>query len=319
MSTLESRYRSALRWYPRSWRAQNADVVVGTLMDEADATGRQHPRTSELFSLAVNGLRARVGSGLASILPDAWFRVSDAAFGIGSVVALVLLVGFEWAHWAARVPGDFASYGIQFGPFVTAAAPLEIAWILACAASCLGLTRTSGVFLVLTICLAVGIEAARAPLGLAFGPNGTTLAFLAVLAAIALAGASGRNRRSLLVAVGGASVFIALVLVSHPEKLSMQDLFPDRLMSLGALSVVTDVRLLSLGFVGVIVLAAIARNAAWLQAGVIALVVCLETALVISGLSAEFGVLGWLLFVVAPTAAAVAGAAVVIHRRRAQA
>lgn len=46
MNPLEIRYRQALRWYPRSWRAANADAVVGVLLDVADAEGRAapHPR-----------------------------------------------------------------------------------------------------------------------------------------------------------------------------------------------------------------------------------------------------------------------------------
>lgn len=34
---LEARYRAALRFYPESWRLENEEAVIGTLLDRAEA------------------------------------------------------------------------------------------------------------------------------------------------------------------------------------------------------------------------------------------------------------------------------------------
>jgi hypothetical protein len=310
MSALESRYRRALVWYPVAWREQNADIVVGTLMDEADATGRTVPRATELLNLAANGVRTRLAVAHGWVHPRAFSRLSDIAFAFGFVLSLVMLVGFEWAPWAPQIdPG----YGIGFGPLVTSAAALEIVWLLAFAAALTGFARTSSILLGVAAVVAVAIAVLRPVLELALAPSATFLAFMAVLAIIALGGRSSSGRVPLLLSLTGASIFVALVLAITPKQLSNEQFFPDRLMSFGVTTAVVDSRLFALGFIALIAVAAVARSRPWLHSGIIGLTVCLEAALLVP--SADYNITRWLLYVVLPNAIAIAATLVVVRRR----
>lgn len=70
----EDRYRSLLRWYPKAWRAENEDVVVGTLLDVADSRGGDRPSARERGSVIAHGLgtrmdvRSALGAALAGLL-----------------------------------------------------------------------------------------------------------------------------------------------------------------------------------------------------------------------------------------------------------
>ncbi len=55
------RYRRMLRWYPADWRAEHEAVVVGILLDQADARGDVRPRLGDRLALAIGGLRHRFG------------------------------------------------------------------------------------------------------------------------------------------------------------------------------------------------------------------------------------------------------------------
>lgn len=54
-------YRRMLRWYPESWRAEHEAVLVGILLDQADARGETGPRAGDRIALAIGGLRRRFG------------------------------------------------------------------------------------------------------------------------------------------------------------------------------------------------------------------------------------------------------------------
>ena len=58
---LELSYRRLLSSYPRSWREANEDVVLGTLLDEAEAEGWSRPRLGQRFSLVSHGMAERLG------------------------------------------------------------------------------------------------------------------------------------------------------------------------------------------------------------------------------------------------------------------
>jgi hypothetical protein len=87
------------------------------------------------------------------------------------------------------------------------------------------------------------------------------------------------------------------------------EVFPDRLLSFAVTSIVIDFRLLALGFVAVIAVAAIARSRQWLHAGIVGLVVCLELALVFVATYSSP------LSVVLPNAIAIAATLFVVRRR----
>jgi hypothetical protein len=94
----ERAYRAALRWYPAGWRRDNGDVLIGTLMDAADAEGRTVPTRDELRDLRRSGLRTRAEEVLPGPVRD---RVAGLAAGAGIAFALVLLTAQLWAPWDA--------------------------------------------------------------------------------------------------------------------------------------------------------------------------------------------------------------------------
>ncbi|MEV7631009.1 hypothetical protein AB0N64_01220 [Microbacterium sp. NPDC089318] len=59
MSALENRYRRLLRWYPRPWREQNGEMLIGTALDVAEAEGRTRPSGGEIGAMVLHGIAER--------------------------------------------------------------------------------------------------------------------------------------------------------------------------------------------------------------------------------------------------------------------
>jgi hypothetical protein len=191
----EKRFERALRWYPRSWREQNQDAVLATLLDVAEAEGRDAPRHSEIVNLALNGLSARAGIALPAAVRD---PAASFALATGAAFALVMFVGELRGPWRGGSQEFAYSAGDTFGVFDNTGVIVYGLWLIA---------------FVLTIARRTGLV--RAALGLAMlasvvltilrfilwrsewvGPNTTTAAFLFVLGLVAVAGRP-RSRRAL--------------------------------------------------------------------------------------------------------------------------
>lgn len=87
--TLEDRIRRLLRWYPRSWRAVNEDVVVATMMDAAEAAGRSAPSRAERRAVVIEGLGMRADARLA--------------LAVGALALLLAAVAGFASFWGATV------------------------------------------------------------------------------------------------------------------------------------------------------------------------------------------------------------------------
>jgi len=86
-----------LRWYPRSWRETNGDVMLGLLLDDAEAQGRVVPTKLDRFRAARDGTGSRLTGRLA--VGSSLFGLGIAALaGIVSVWGLDLLVSID-AGW----------------------------------------------------------------------------------------------------------------------------------------------------------------------------------------------------------------------------
>ncbi|MET8042165.1 hypothetical protein ABZU25_15065 [Micromonospora sp. NPDC005215] len=92
--TLHQVYRWLLAGYPRAYRRQYEDELIGVLLDDA-APGQRRPAARDVLALLGGALRAHVRQVGARFSVDAW---RDAAQVLGLVAALVLFVR------AARVP-----------------------------------------------------------------------------------------------------------------------------------------------------------------------------------------------------------------------
>jgi hypothetical protein len=201
VSDLEARYRRALAWYPREWRAKNADAVVGTLLDEAEASGRPRPRLGDLLDLAVSGVRTRFAR-MPFVTSGARDRLATLAFGIGAALMTIMLVGTEFTPWA---PDALRESVGSFGPFRSAAVIINMMWVVAFVLTLANRRSWSRVILMLTVpaSIAAILFINQSP-GLYWRPPATVLTFVMVLAILA---ASGRPVR--LQAATSAGLFAA--------------------------------------------------------------------------------------------------------------
>jgi len=84
MTNARRRYERILRWYPRGWRVQHEQVMLGTLLDMDDARGSGGPTFGEAWSLRLDGLRHR-------LVPVGGERVSRHRTIISVAVAAVIV------------------------------------------------------------------------------------------------------------------------------------------------------------------------------------------------------------------------------------
>lgn len=215
---LESRYRRALRWYPKRWRDQNGAAMLSTLLDVASAQSRTRPSAGELFSLAANGLLAR--ASLLELLVPAPVRDRAAAVSLGAGVAISVAGALLSVQSAQVVREEGFARGVPvvtFGPFASLGIVLYGIWVIALVATACGLAKTTRTLLALTIPAALVARIVSERLHMAVFPTSTTVMFLELFAVIVLFGRPTLTRKlriSTGLAAVGASVAIAIELVS---------------------------------------------------------------------------------------------------------
>lgn len=196
--SLEQSYRELLRWYPKAWRHENGEVLVGTLLDVAGAAGRTTLERRERRTLIAAGMRTRA----EHLAPH---RVRDVAatvalsMAVGSAVIMFLMS--SWAPWGttARMPYAFTSS--PFGPFYDLGPLVTAFWIAALAAAIAGRWDIGRWFAAATIPIAALLPLlARA--GGFLSPDGAVLTYSTVCALLAVSG-TPRTRLPLLGAVTG--------------------------------------------------------------------------------------------------------------------
>lgn len=188
-SMLEQRYRAALRWYPARWRASNADAVVGTLLDVADAEHRRSPARFELLHLAASGIRTRFAP-IARVLPEnVRDKASGVALGFGFGLAGVMLVLQEWAPWATDLTRFDLKAESAVGPFSGWGGVLYSIWVLAFLSFAAGGRRLGRGLLLATVPFSIALVLVDGGADTAFRP---TTYGLAILGSLALITAMGR-------------------------------------------------------------------------------------------------------------------------------
>jgi hypothetical protein len=167
----ERRYRRLLRWYPEDWRREHEEVVLGMLLDDADAAGRDGPATGEAIGLVIGG-----------IAQHTWRRndrrrTTATALIVAAVLALLYAVTVTWSPSTA-----YAGYlGPFSNPTVLVASALAVAAGLALA----GRTGAARLLAVASVAeLVVLVVAAERS-----GWMGPGVGVLALLAPPALSGA----------------------------------------------------------------------------------------------------------------------------------
>lgn len=221
MSALEQRYRAALRWYPRRWRSENADAIVGTMLDQAEAEGRDRPARGELRDLAGSGIRVRIERVAPGAVRD---RVAAIALALGSAYALIMFVGSEWAPFATTGPWngwmlppgptyrDYSTVG--FGPFASVMVIVFAMWIVA-ATLVLLRSRMATVMLLLTLPLLVWIRSVRLDDIGSMQPPTAALVLIGGLALLVCVGRPTRlPRRVVALMIATTTAALVLLMVS---------------------------------------------------------------------------------------------------------
>ena len=217
-SVRESRYRRALLFYPKRWRDRNADVVLSTLLDVADAEGRRSPRASELLQLAASGLSTR----LALYMPQA---VRDAVSAIALATGVVLAVAFATVQ-SLPVPSPLSWGSVRgFGPFLSPGIVIYALWLVAFLLAVCGARRVLRLVLVVALFAPAAVWITRRSMeGLWAGPSLQTLVFFTVLAVLALLGTPRLTwRTGIGMLVGAGALVIAFGTIGAPAKSYMDE------------------------------------------------------------------------------------------------
>jgi hypothetical protein len=184
MTNLELRYRRALRWYPKKWRAANEDAIVGTLLDLADDDHRSRPARGELAELRASALALRLGP-LGRIPSSVRDRAAALAFGLGSGIAITALIAI--AVQRATLAPFLLSVVPVVGPFIGYSFLFYGVWILSFVAAIAGWKWGARVLAVAAILVAIVLRITLG--GTAFSaPTSTTIVLLAMLAILSFAG-----------------------------------------------------------------------------------------------------------------------------------
>jgi hypothetical protein len=195
---LEHSYRRALAWYPRSWRERNADVMVGTLLDVAEAEHRTRPRRAELVGLAASGLSARFGTFLE---PSARNAISTIALATGVGYLLAYFAFQLWSPLSTAHAPDAASWG--FSPLLNSGLFIAALWFVALVFALLAVPRRWALAPTIALAVLASISLVviyRIP-GLGngwYGLTTMTMLFLALLGGIVLIGTPARGVRLLI-------------------------------------------------------------------------------------------------------------------------
>lgn len=84
MNDLEREYRKALARYPRAWRRNHEEALLGVLLDKAEAEGRRHMSKTDRKDLAINSRRLRFNRALSYVL----FAVAGIALLFAATMAI---------------------------------------------------------------------------------------------------------------------------------------------------------------------------------------------------------------------------------------
>lgn len=211
MSALEDTYRRVIRWYPKHWREQNADAVVGTLLDRAEDEKRTAPTRGELADLRASAIVTRLGP-IGRIPANVRDRAAALAFGLGSGLAITGLIAM--AIQKSEAPAFWLTLVPVIGPFIGYNFLFYGAWILALVAALAGWKWTARALALASVLVAIVIRivASGSP---AAGPTTTTILLVGSLAIMSLIGnpfESSRARLWIAAATAAWAVFVGVTL-----------------------------------------------------------------------------------------------------------
>jgi hypothetical protein len=213
VTPLETTYRRTLRSYPRAWRQQHEHVIIGTLLDVAEAEDRTTPRSAELVHLAASGVLTRLGIWLTTRTSD-W--IATVALAMGTALAVGLLMSGTWMPWS-RVLGPYAGrYIPEANPLLDFGIIIYALWILCFIASLIpGRVRIIRGFMAVAMVAPLVFALINHTTRL-YGPNDRTLVFFTIMAALVLLGTPRRTKVGYVAAAAAIGLFLLWVANERP-------------------------------------------------------------------------------------------------------
>ena len=87
----ESAFRALVRWYPRAWRERNEEIVLGTMLDDAEARGIETPDASLRRTAITEGLGSRLDRRAGIVTASL-----SVALAVAGIPLMLLGVGTVW-------------------------------------------------------------------------------------------------------------------------------------------------------------------------------------------------------------------------------
>ncbi|SDG56407.1 hypothetical protein [Microbacterium sp. 77mftsu3.1] len=180
MTTIDDTpWRRALRAYPSSWRERHGEAILGTLLDEAEAQGRDEPSRGERIALMRSGLAVRILGWMPHPAREA-LATASAATGFALAVMFAVFSGFgERVDW--RLPAEGQNLDLQASPGLVPAG----LWVIAFVLILCGAARAARIALAATAVAGVGafVYAQLDPLA---GPRAITTVTMTDFALLAI-------------------------------------------------------------------------------------------------------------------------------------
>lgn len=177
---LARRCRLLLLAYPRGYRTERGEEILGTLLDAA-TPGQRTPRLADAADIAVAGIRLRIGAPAMTGF--------DAGLAVAAPIALALAAGISAFAWWRVEPIGAGTFGVPafLGLFRTVGPVAYLAWIAAALARVVLPTRPArhALAIALGTTFAVPVFTAVTPYD---RPPLWVLMALAVFGGLALAG-----------------------------------------------------------------------------------------------------------------------------------
>jgi hypothetical protein len=225
-SALERRYERMLSLYPRSWREENGQVVVGTLLDMAAEQGRTGPTVAERADLAIHGLLTRLGLVLPAAAREG---VATVALSTGAAFGLFY---FYFCGWAPMVRDrEIVREWYAFGPFVNPGVILCALWFATFVCALFAWNRASKFALAGSIVVSIAIPWVNRLVPEWDGPSSMNLGFLVILALLALVGTPVHRTRLSIATAVWLIAFVTLYAVNDLLDLSGDRWFWTRIAS----------------------------------------------------------------------------------------
>ena len=173
MNSREARYAWLLKVYPKHYRDERGEEILGTLLDASFDHGGAGPAMLEVVDVLSHGFQKRLG--LTSDRFGGRILETAAAPGMtmGAALAVFLFIWGEWLPLMGHSP-----MATRFGPFLTIGPVIYLAWVLGAAGSLLWPRRRRSLA---TVCVTGTLVAV--PIGKIFfaSPNIWQLVLLASL------------------------------------------------------------------------------------------------------------------------------------------